>query len=475
LNGKFHSEFRDQLQQIREEKRRKQMIRNSKYVVRVVAALVAPVVFMAAFAPSMPDAATAAPAAHSHMHTQAQTQTQAQAQAQTWTVLVGAETTPQQKSPDQMPAGDWQLMRFYPDKITVNVGDTIVWKINSAEFHQVVFPAPGQKYVPFATPEGGRNGPPTLVGNPVVFFPQGGSTYDGSAPASSGNMTMAPPGQGSVQEYRLTFTKAGTFNYLCPTHSSQLPDGTVVGMLGSVTVQEAGAAYPKTPAQVDAGTQSAISADQQAALAAEPQAKQVAPPTTRADGTTLFHGNIGWDTTANGTAMSYMRFSPEDFTIHVGDSIEWTQTSAQSPHTVSLTSGAKEPDVMLVTPQQAGPPKIVLNPAVLAPAGGTSYDGTGFVNSGFLPGTQDPTPGSRTYRLTFTKAGTYEFICILHDEMGMNGHVTVLAAGGTTPGMPTTGNGTAIWLLALVGVGASGLALAGIALRRKARRGSIDL
>jgi plastocyanin len=471
LNGAFHSEFRDQPYQIGEEKRRKQMIRHRKNIFRVVAALVAPVIFIAAFAPSIPDAAKAAPAAHSHTHVQAQ----AQAQSQTWTVLVGAETAPQQKSPDEMPAGAWQFMRFYPDKITVNVGDTIVWKINSAEFHQVVFPAPGQTYVPFATPEGGQNGPPILVANPVVFFPQGGPTYNGSALASSGNMTMAPPGQGSVQEYRLTFTKAGTFNYLCPTHSTQLPDGTVVGMLGSVTVQESGAAYPKTPAQVDADVQSAIGADQHAALAAEPQAKQVAPPTTRADGTMLFHGNIGWDTTANGTAMAYMRFSPEDFTIHVGDTIEWTQTSAQSPHTVSLTSGAKDPDVMLVTPQQGGPPKIELNPAVLAPAGGASYDGTGFVNSGFLPGTQDPTPGSRAFSLTFTRPGTYEFICILHDEMGMNGHVTVLAAGGTTPGMPTTGNAATLWLPAVVGVSATGLALAGIALRRKARRGSIDL
>ena len=68
-----------------------------------------------------------------------------------------------------------------------------------------------------------------------------------------------------VQEYRLTFTKAGTFNYLCPIHSGQLPNGQVVGMTGQITVQAAGAALPQTPAQVDSATQAAIAADTQAA------------------------------------------------------------------------------------------------------------------------------------------------------------------------------------------------------------------
>ena len=63
----------------------------------------------------------------------------------------------------------------------MNVGDTVVWKINSAEIHQVVFPAPGQSYVPYNMVEGGQNGPPTVVLNPQAIMPQGGATYDGSA------------------------------------------------------------------------------------------------------------------------------------------------------------------------------------------------------------------------------------------------------------------------------------------------------
>jgi plastocyanin len=321
------------------------------------------------------------------------------------------------------------------------VGDTIVWKLNSMEIHQVVFPAPGQHYLPFIQPDPAN--PQAQMLNPLVAFPQGGPEYDGTALTGSG-LLGAPPT--NTKEYKLTFTKAGTFNYLCPMHSAQLPDGSVAGMTGSVTVLAADQQLPRTPAQVDSDAQAAINADNQAAAAAEPQARQVAPPSPGPNGTTIYHGSIGWD---NGP-LSYMRFSPTDFTIHVGDTIEWTQTSNQTPHTVTLYSGQPEPPMFVTEPQAGGPPKILFNPAALAPAGGNSYDGTGTVNSGFMPGKQDPAPGPRTYSLTFTKPGTYEYLCELHDEMGMNGHITVLSATGpngssganSSPGMPRTGHGS---------------------------------
>ena len=91
-------------------------------------------------------------------------------------------------------------------------------------------------------------------------------------------------------------------------------------------------------------------------------------------------------------------------------------------------------------------------------------NGTGFFNSGFMPGTQDPTPGPRTYRLTFTKSGTYEYTCILHDMEGMSGHITVLAAS-RMPGMPRTGYGAILPTLA--GLAALALLFGGFALRRR--------
>jgi len=139
-----------------------------------------------------------------------------------------------------------------------------------------------------------------------------------------------------------------------------------------------------------------------------------------------------------------MRFGPTDLTIHVGDSVEFTQKAIDVPHTVTLASGGKEPDLFLVEPQQGGPPKLVINPVVLAPAGGPTYSGKDYFNSGWIWGTKDPFPGPRSYVLKFDTPGTYEFYCVLHDMMGMSGHVTVLPAGAQAPApapaqLPTTG------------------------------------
>ena len=280
----------------------------------------------------------------------------------------------------------WTYTKFYPQDITVHVGDTIVWKLNSMEIHQVVFPAPGETFLPFTMPD--PSNPQAMMVNPLVAFPQGGAEYDGSALTGSGLLGTPPT---NTTEYTLAFTKAGTFNYLCPMHSGQLPTGQVVGMTGSVNVVAADQALPKTPAEVDADAQAALEADNQAAAAAEPAAHEVAPATTNPDGTMTYHGNIGWDV----GPLSYMRFSPTDFTIHVGDTIEWTQTSTQTPHTVTLYSGGAEAPTFITEPQAGGPPNILLNPAAVAPAGSSSYDGTGVSNSGFMPGAKSGEPGPK--------------------------------------------------------------------------------
>jgi len=63
------------------------------------------------------------------------------------------------------------------------------------------------------------------------------------------------------------------------------------------------------------------------------------------------------------------------------------------PHTVSFLSGGNEPDLVLVEPQQRGPPKFVLNPVMQMPAGGKVYSGKGYFNSGAIWGTVVPLPG----------------------------------------------------------------------------------
>ncbi len=73
-----------------------------------------------------------------------------------------------------------------------------------------------------------------------------------------------------------------------------------------------------------------------------------------------------------------------------------------------------------------GESTLAINPQIAFPSGGSTYDGTGYVNSGLLfmlAGKNTPP----IYKLTFTRPGTYEYDCLLHK--GMDGTITVLPKG----------------------------------------------
>jgi plastocyanin len=65
-----------------------------------------------------------------------------------------------------------------------------------------------------------------------------------------------------------------------------------------------------------------------------------------------------------------------------------------------------------------------MGPAAFTPSGGPTFDGTTDANSGFLPGTKTGRT-AKPYLLTFTKAGTFSYICVPHVEMGMAAKITV--------------------------------------------------
>lgn len=124
---------------------------------------------------------------------------------------------------------------------------------------------------------------------------------------------------------------------------------------------------------------------------------------------------------------------------------------------MTLLSGG--PDVPLILP-----PDHRLNPVAAAPAGGNVYAGTGYVNSGILP--PPPAPlAARTFALKFPKPGAYAYRCLIHDELGMKGTITVLAA--RPAGLPTTGGiprsvGAGLGLLGLALIGGGTLRLRGM-------------
>ena len=93
----------------------------------------------------------------------------AQTSPMTWTVLVGGEAAIE--SQEYGPSGAWQFMRFYPENITVNVGDKIVWMLKGSEPHTVTFPTPGEMIPDLFIPE--NKSSLRLLLNPLAILHHG--------------------------------------------------------------------------------------------------------------------------------------------------------------------------------------------------------------------------------------------------------------------------------------------------------------
>lgn len=336
----------------------------------------------------------------------------------------GATTLSVQAGADSADHGT-QVVLFLPGTITVDAGDTVTWTPGAFEAHTVTF---GQ--------------PPFPPGDNQVFMQFGGSSYDGSIFTHSGLIGPTPWSKG----YSLTFTKAGTYNYQCLLHPT---------MKGSVVVQPAGTAYPPAQASYKAASDPAVATALQAGATA--QAAQKVTTRTNTDGSTTYLLNAG---VGDGKTFEGMRFGASPLTVHTGDSVTWTQPDLNAIHTITFLDNGK--DVPFVIPDAKT--IFATNPLGAAPAGGKVYNGTGYVNSGILvPVGSPPQAGPSTYTLTFEKPGTFQYSCLVHDELGMKGTIQVLA---TLPGLPRTGG-------APLGVGlviaALGLALigGGVVFRRR--------
>ncbi len=103
---------------------------------------------------------------------------------------------------------------------------------------------------------------------------------------------------------------------------------------------------------------------------------------------------------------SHYVFEPANFTIHVGDVVEFDNVSG-FPHNVSFE-----------------PAKI--------PAGAAAVLNAAMANrTGNLQGPMFTQAGQK-YTISFANApaGTYDYFCLPHKAMGMKGVITVAAAGG---------------------------------------------
>jgi plastocyanin len=133
-------------------------------------------------------------------------------------------------------------------------------------------------------------------------------------------------------------------------------------------------------------------------------------------------GEIVTTTGGGSQTASLMRFLRGTIVVQVGDTVEWTMLDPSINHTVTFG----------VEPADPRPPTTTMpltsdgaRQAVI----GSPVDS---VNSGFLsPAPQDranlaqSSPGVTRFRVTFTSPGIFNYICAIHDELGMKGTVIV--------------------------------------------------
>jgi plastocyanin len=121
--------------------------------------------------------------------------------------------------------------------------------------------------------------------------------------------------------------------------------------------------------------------------------------------------------------ISVMRFLRGTTVVRVGDTVEWTNLDPVTPHTI--TFGAE--------PDNVNPPSMNVSVDADGARVATIGSKSDSVNSGFIQAApQDRTNlaqaalGVTRFRVTFTRPGVFNYICALHDELGMVGKVIVL-------------------------------------------------
>jgi plastocyanin len=289
-----------------------------------------------------------------------------------WKAVIGADRADQGK----------QALAFLPNELWIHLGDDITWTSAVNEIHTVTFLTDGQVR-PF-------------FGDGCPGFTVGSGVFDGST-----CLTTPPLAKGDT--FRVTFPNAGNYKLVCLVHEN---------MTGVVHVLS-----PATPLPHDQKFY-----DKQASSAADDLLSDLEH--SRHHGSSEIVAGTGEVVASAGGShtASLLRFDEETKIIRVGDTVEWTNQDPVTPHTI--TFGAE--------PSDPGPP----SPNVTVDADGARHatinSTADNVHSGFIVaapqerlGLAQAPLGFTRFRVTFTHAGTYDYICALHNDLGMKGKIKV--------------------------------------------------
>jgi plastocyanin len=333
----------------------------------------------------------------------------AAAQGSTRTVVAG----PPQKVKG-LPAGA-DANAFFRKTVTVHVGDKVKWQFNG--FHTVTLPAKGKKPPAFIGPDPSGalvSGVNDAAGNPFWFngkvprltltadgaLPAGGKSYNGKKLVSSG----APLAAGAPKPFTVKFTKKGSYSYYCTIHTGQKGTVKVVGKAKAIPSNKANAkAAKKEYAKV---------------------VKQL-----KKDG--KFAGPAGNAVRAGNDTLTstILGFFPATKSVPVGTTVTFSMSpKSTEAHTITfgpvdylktLADGFIGPDpanpqgLPVVNPQDAFPSD---PPPSLPPFDGTNH-GNGFINTGIIDQDAATPTNPASGQVTFSKAGTYNYICLIHPDM----------------------------------------------------------
>ena len=313
------------------------------------------------------------------------------AHAATWQAIAGAQRADE----------GIQALAFLSNELWIHASDSITWTFPTPEIHTVTFLKPGQIRPPR----------PGVAGGGCPGTTPDGSIFNGVTCVTSSELVNG-------QTYTVMFPTAGNFKLVCLVHNN---------MTGAVHVLDSAEALPHDQAFYDKQARR----EQTRLLADGSGLKGRGTATAQqssGDEVTVGIGEI----VANGGGshtVSVMRFLQESIVVRVGDTVEWTNLDPVTPHTVTFgpePPGPPQPPSAGVTVDTDGARHAVLT----SPAGS--------VHSGFLQAAfQDQTGLAQTggpgglplavtrFRVTFESPGTFDYICALHDDLGMTGRVIV--------------------------------------------------
>ena len=274
---------------------------------------------------------------------------------------------------------------FIPQRAKVVVGANVAWTFNGPEPHTVTFVPAGQQIpapsAPGATEAKGSPGP-----------------FDGTTLVSSGILPQGTLTGG----FNLTFTKAGTYNYVCILHPA---------MRGSIEV----VTTPNAESRQDIRKRGMSERDRWLSEGRDAKKKylETAAKTVRnSDGTTTH--TIGMGTSTEHAAV--LAFQPVKADIKPGDKVIFLNSDIL-PHSATFAGSTQLPQ---------NPESPQARNAAPGPSPQT-LNATGFFNTGWLPPNAPPGAGppeaARSFTFVVPTAGTYGYVCILHGPSGQAGSI----------------------------------------------------